>query len=154
MLFAMSSPCDPFFLAAFTSSLEGGVHHWAVDLVQHHLHALCNVVPVRPLLLGSLHQLTVQLVRKKRFRKFSEVELQRSGNHRGIGATIECPPFVLINFNPNLLDLGSVSRNSIEPIRLEVFLRRLQFPHRLPDKRWDLDNLPSSCAALIELLFM
>jgi len=60
----------------------------------------------------------------------------------------------LINFNPNLLDLGSVSRNSVESISLEVFLRRLELLNRLPDKRWNLDDLPGSCAAFIELLFM
>ena len=105
----------------------------------------------------------VQLVRKKRFRKFSEVKLQRSRNHRGISTTVKCCPFVLgiavripesatvthlINFNPNLLHLGSVPWNPVESISLEVFLRRLQLLHRLPHKRWDLDNLPRSCATL------
>ena len=52
MLFAMSSPCDPFFLAALTSSLKNGI--------------LSN---------DGGYLTPVQLVWKKRFRKFSKVKL-------------------------------------------------------------------------------
>ena len=54
----------------------------------------------------------------------------------------------LVNLNPNLLDLGSISRNSVESVSFQIFLLGLELLHRLPHEWWDLDDLPCGRATL------
>ena len=58
----------------------------------------------------------------------------------------------LVNLNPNLLDLGSISWNSVESVSFQIFLLGLELLHRLPHKWWDLDDLPCGRATLGEQL--
>ena len=54
----------------------------------------------------------------------------------------------LVNLNPDLLDLGSISWNSVESVSFQIFLLGLELLHRLPHKWWDLDDLPCGRATL------
>ena len=54
----------------------------------------------------------------------------------------------LVNLNPNLLDLGSISWNSVESVSFQIFLLGLELLHRLPHEWWDLDDLPCGRATL------
>ena len=58
----------------------------------------------------------------------------------------------LVNLNPNLLDLGSISWNSVESVSFQIFLLGLELLHRLPHKWWDLDDISCGRATLGEQL--